>query len=329
VLKGRIAYMAPEQAWGQPVDRRADVYAAGVMLWEAATGRRLWPGKNEVEILATMLREAPPSPRFVRPETPAALEAICMRALARDPKDRYPSAAALVADLEGYLARRPDAMSMRDVGGLVAAVFAEERRKTSALIDETLSRVRGSAPRSGVMLTLEGHTRGTPSGASRVLPSPGNILGSLQPSAASVAPQQTSWRTWTTGRATIAGAVAGALVLLVLILAATLGGEEPVGASAATHARAAQAPDTREVSDFLLEAPVETDADRNAAMAARWAFARSLPHPGKHPSTSAPTPEPPAPPPPTTPQATQAEVGPSGGRAPLRPIITSNPYGTP
>jgi len=327
VLKGRIAYMAPEQAWGQPVDRRADVYSAGVMLWEAATGRRLWPGKNEVEILATMLREAPPSPRFVRPDTPAALEAICMRALARDPKDRYASAADLVADLEDYLARRPDAMSMRDVGGLVSAVFAEERRKTSALIDETLSRVRGSAPRSGVMLTLEGHTRGTPSGPSRVLPSPGRILGSLQPSAASVAPQQPWWRTWTTRRASIAGAAAGTLVLLVLVLAAALGGDDAASASVATHARAAAAPDALVVSDFLLEAQVETDADRNAAMAARWAATRPLTHPGKHPSTSPTTAEPPASPVPPAPPAPPAEVGPSGGHAPLRPIITSNPYG--
>jgi eukaryotic-like serine/threonine-protein kinase len=154
VLKGRVAYMAPEQAWGNKVDRRADVYSAGVMIWEAAAGRRLWPKMSEVEILARALREGAPSLRSVRPEAPRDLEEICARAMAKDVEDRYASADALLEDLEAHLVCRGDAMTMREIGATVAHAFADERRKMTALIEKTLTRMRGG-PRSGVMPTFD------------------------------------------------------------------------------------------------------------------------------------------------------------------------------
>jgi serine/threonine-protein kinase len=160
VLKGRVAYMAPEQAWGNKVDRRADVYSAGVMIWEAAAGRRLWPKMSEVEILARALREGPPSLRSVRPDAPAELDAICARAMAKDREDRYPSARALLEDLEAHIVTRGDATSIREIGATVAHAFADERRKMAALIEKTLTRIR-SGPRSGVMPTLEAELAGT------------------------------------------------------------------------------------------------------------------------------------------------------------------------
>src|SRR5580704_8184150 len=99
VLKGRVAYMAPEQAWGHEVDRRCDVYSAGVMIWEAAAGRRLWPGMGDVEILARLLREPPPTLCTVRPDAPEDLEAICARAMEKRPEERYSSTAELLEDL--------------------------------------------------------------------------------------------------------------------------------------------------------------------------------------------------------------------------------------
>ncbi|HZU81780.1 MAG TPA: serine/threonine-protein kinase [Polyangiaceae bacterium] len=164
VLKGRVAYMSPEQAKGGKVDRRADVYSAGVMLWEAAAGRRLWPGMNEVEILTHLLREGPPPLRAVRPDAPQELELICARAMAWNREERYPTAIDLLHDVEAHLARRSDTMSMREIGALVAQAFADERRKMNAIIDETLVRVRGG-PRSGVMPTLHPQIAGTPTNA--------------------------------------------------------------------------------------------------------------------------------------------------------------------
>jgi serine/threonine-protein kinase len=155
VLKGRVAYMAPEQACGEKVDRRADVYSAGVMLWEAAAGRRLWPQMSDVEILSQTLREGPPRLRSVRADAPADLDEICARALARDPDARYPSAEALREDLEAHLSRRRDAVSMREVGALVGAAFKAERDRMNVVIDEALARVR-AAPTSGAMSSYPG-----------------------------------------------------------------------------------------------------------------------------------------------------------------------------
>ncbi len=167
VLKGRVAYMAPEQAWGNKVDARADVYSSGVMIWEAAAGRRLWPKMSDVEILARALREGPPSLRSVRADAPVELDAICARAMAKDVEDRYPSALALREDLEAHILVRGDALGMREIGATVSQAFADERRKMSALIEKTLTRMR-AGPRSGVMPTFEtdiaGGTRSDPHG---------------------------------------------------------------------------------------------------------------------------------------------------------------------
>src|SRR5262249_44700147 len=129
VLKGRVAYMAPEQAWGPRVDRRADVYSAGVMIWEAAAGRRLWRGMSDVQILPAVLKDGAPLLRSVRPDAPEELEVICARAMAKDPEDRHASAEELLEDLEAHLATRDDAPPMREIGQMAARAFAEERAK--------------------------------------------------------------------------------------------------------------------------------------------------------------------------------------------------------
>ena len=150
VLKGRLAYMAPEQAWGSEVDRRADNYAAGVMLWEAATGRRLWPGMSDLEILARLSREGAPRVRSVRPDAPEALVAICERAMAQEVDDRYGTALDLLADLEAHIASRDDKMTMGEIGALVGREFAAELRLVNAAIAEALASV-GSGSRPALM----------------------------------------------------------------------------------------------------------------------------------------------------------------------------------
>jgi hypothetical protein len=164
VLKGRIAYMAPEQASGGEVDRRADIYAVGVILWEAVAGRRLWPHMSEVEILSRVLHEEPPRLSRVATDVPDELDAICARAMARDPKDRYATAAALREDLEAHIASRNDRLTMRQIGESVGVMFAEERYKMNQVIEERLSRVQARS-HSGVMPSFRTQISGTPSKA--------------------------------------------------------------------------------------------------------------------------------------------------------------------
>ncbi|HEY8076299.1 MAG TPA: serine/threonine-protein kinase, partial [Labilithrix sp.] len=90
VVKGKVRYMAPEQAIGQEVDRRADIFAAGVILWEAATGRRMWKDMDDLNIVQALVGgEAPTSPRAFDPNVPEAIDRMCCRALARTAWDRY------------------------------------------------------------------------------------------------------------------------------------------------------------------------------------------------------------------------------------------------
>jgi len=90
---GTPGYMAPEQAAGRSgqIDRRTDVYGLGAILYEILTGRPPFTGADTAEVLRKVCDEEPIRPRQLVPATPAALEAVCLRALAREPARRYPS----------------------------------------------------------------------------------------------------------------------------------------------------------------------------------------------------------------------------------------------
>jgi len=105
---GTGEYIAPEQAAGQPLDERADVYALGVMLYHCVTGKTPYSGANFVELAEQHLRAPVPSAAAVQPDLPDDLDAILRRALAKDPEDRYPNCDAMRADLEEVLQREAD-----------------------------------------------------------------------------------------------------------------------------------------------------------------------------------------------------------------------------
>ena len=112
-LIGTITYMAPEQARGdlEAIGPPTDVWALGVVLYELLAGVPPFEAPTQLEALQKTLTERPPSPAWVRPEVPRALETIVARCLEREPKDRYPSAAALADDLAAFL--RGDAAAVR------------------------------------------------------------------------------------------------------------------------------------------------------------------------------------------------------------------------
>jgi eukaryotic-like serine/threonine-protein kinase len=106
---GTPAYMSPEQAEGRP-DRlgpASDVYSLGATLYHVLTGRPPFSGSAASDTLARVRRGDFPPPRRVRPEVPAALEAVCLKAMARRPEDRYGSALELAAEVEHWLADEP------------------------------------------------------------------------------------------------------------------------------------------------------------------------------------------------------------------------------
>jgi serine/threonine-protein kinase len=148
VVKGKVTYMAPEQASGNKVDRRADVFAVGVMLWEAIAHRRMWKGHPDIVVIQQLVMGRIPSIRETVPDVPEDLALICERALSPNPADRYATALEMHEDLEGYL-RYSEGTSARDVGKFVAEKFAEDRNKVKGLIESQLRDVRwsGAYPR--------------------------------------------------------------------------------------------------------------------------------------------------------------------------------------
>ena len=154
VIKGKLAYMSPEQAFGKPVDRRADIFAVGVILWEAITGRRMWKGNAEGAIAHRLSTgDIPKLTDFVA-EPPPMLKMICERALAPRADDRYPSAAAMRQDLEGYLATLVNKPNARDLGGLLSSAFAEERGRIAVLVEEQMRTLRAESPETSSPIEL-------------------------------------------------------------------------------------------------------------------------------------------------------------------------------
>jgi serine/threonine protein kinase len=125
-LRGKLGYMSPEQCRGQAVDRRSDVYAVGVLLWEMLTGKRLHHDENEVAIIHRIARERAPSVRPYRPECSDELERIVARALECEPARRFPSAHALQTELEEHARQLRLSTSARTVATLVHELFDEE-----------------------------------------------------------------------------------------------------------------------------------------------------------------------------------------------------------
>lgn len=142
-IKGKFAYLSPEQARGLEVDLRADIFSLGICLWELLTGERLFAADNEVLVLEKLRTSLVPLPSTKRSGLPSALDAIVMRSLAKDRDDRYQTSSALADDLESFARRSNLHCSAHEITQYMRSLFEleVERAEVSATETETETRV--------------------------------------------------------------------------------------------------------------------------------------------------------------------------------------------
>jgi eukaryotic-like serine/threonine-protein kinase len=138
-FKGKIGYAAPEQLRMRQADRRSDVFAAGVVMWEAIALRHLVRGKLTPQVFEARVLGTEPRIGQLLPELEPALAQICDRAMHLDPEQRYPSAEAMRLDLQNYLSERALMSDATVLAQLMRTKFAEERKQLYRVIEDQLA----------------------------------------------------------------------------------------------------------------------------------------------------------------------------------------------
>lgn len=137
-LRGKFAYMSPEQTYGERLDRRSDLFSLGVVLFELTTGQRLFKGRDAQDTVERVRRTEVPSPATLRPGYPAMLELIVKKALQRDPAFRFQSAEEFQHALDGYLRSEKIVIPKAGIGALIRRVLggklADRRERIRACL---------------------------------------------------------------------------------------------------------------------------------------------------------------------------------------------------
>ncbi len=290
-VKGKLAYMAPEQIRAASIDRRTDVYAAGVVLHELLANEMLFAADNEAALVVQVALGADHSPRSRNPDVPQAIDEVCMRALAASPEDRFPTASAFAEALEeaarGAGARPATA---KEVAGFVKLLAVHEPA--------------GSIPGSGSKPKPVGASSDPARAISQptTLPAPQSSSSPTGMSSAFVPLSSRSRRPWLPVALTLAGAALLGLIGWLAFREAT----PPGSTSAATTAAAAMSTSAAALpSPSVAVTPMLTGAPSNVTTSVT----------AKGPSRSA------MPPPKTPPTATQGE--PRATSTPTPPVTSA------
>jgi eukaryotic-like serine/threonine-protein kinase len=155
-IKGKVAYMAPEQATGEVIDHRADLFSIAVVLYELVTRTRLFHREDQFQALTQVTSDEAVQPAHVRnPDVPEGLSAILSRALEKKPDDRYPDAAAFQAALEGWLSAQGPAPTNADIAEMMKKLFAPRISARTRLIETAMT---GDLTPSSARLGLKADT---------------------------------------------------------------------------------------------------------------------------------------------------------------------------
>jgi len=178
-LKGKIQYMSPEQAWGKPIDRRSDLFSLGAVLYELLTEQKLFRGDSDLTVLEKVRAASASPPSAVNTEVPKPLDAITLKALAKEPEDRYANASDLLRDLEQVLYSYTPAPGSADLAIFLHRLQAEEaavaeakareaaRAVPEAEVDQKPKRAKAApvARRTGTITAVPAPTAAPPSGS--------------------------------------------------------------------------------------------------------------------------------------------------------------------
>ncbi len=132
VLKGKYSYMSPEQAAGQKIDRRSDIFALGIVMYELLTGTRLFKRGNDIQTLNAVSDCVVAAPSEVNARVPKDLDRVVLKALAKNPDDRYPDAEGLRAGLEEFLLQNKLPSSSVQLAAFMKEIYAERLAREAA-----------------------------------------------------------------------------------------------------------------------------------------------------------------------------------------------------
>jgi serine/threonine protein kinase len=272
IVKGKVGYMAPEQAFGRPLDRRCDVWAAGVVAWELLALRRLYPDHEQAATLLRLVSQAPERIRQVRPDVPREIDDVIASALTIDVKDRCPSALELRRRLVEAWGELGPVAEPSEVGEYVRGLMGAKIEKRRQQVASVLA-LRDKITRVSV-LAIEEAKGGFDSGSQRTATAvgPNASLEPVEPSPAETNTEQSSsWsqprpRVWRRSWLGVGLVVAGVVTATVFGWMRLSRPPDPVlaqpSAPAASHRSPAVAPGTAEAPASASAATIENRSVR-------------------------------------------------------------------
>jgi eukaryotic-like serine/threonine-protein kinase len=240
VLRGKYGYMSPEQVRALTVDARSDLFAAGVLFFEMLTLTRLFPGTSDFSILEKVRYAEAYPPSLVVPGIPEELEQIVLKALAREPGDRYASASDMHDAVVQVMLKHYGHPTPRDLGAWMQSLFEEERRADLVLLDRAAQIV--SMPANARSYSAEEHGLEPPGMPAEAPPANEQTVISIMPSEPSPEPQR-------------APVLASSIVAASVAAPTSPAGVEATSVSVAVAARTTAAADADDAAfDAELEA---------------------------------------------------------------------------